>query len=70
MAVHEWMQMQMPNLYFCQNRILNSSQDWINVPMCSGIMFKNYNTSVEEVSYTEHYNNLSFNFYDLGNNAY
>lgn len=64
------MQMQKPNLYFCQNRILNSSQDGINVPLHSGIMFKNNNTSVEEVNYTEHYNNKSFNFYDLGSNAY
>jgi len=70
MAVKEWLQMQKSNLYFCQNRILNSCEDGINVLLCSGIMFKNNNTSVEEVSYTKHYNNLSFNFYDLGNNAY
>ena len=69
MAVNEWLQMQKPNLHFCQNRILNSCDDGKKVLVCSGIMFKNNNTSVE-VSYTKQYNSLSFNFYDLGNNTY
>jgi len=58
MAVNEWLQMQKPNLHFCQKRIWNSCEDGKNVLLCSGITFKNNNTSVVEVSYTKHYNSL------------
>jgi hypothetical protein len=45
MAVREWLRMQEPDLY--RDGIFNCYQDGTNVPVCSGIMLKHNDTSVE-----------------------
>jgi hypothetical protein len=56
--------------FFCEGIFVNLRQYEVHALLCLGIMLKTNDTSLEQIRYISHCNDVAFNIYDLGNLLY